>query len=529
MAFALGLVLILLGMVNNIPSIPGLDQFAIDLTGDQTFAIRKFEYSYLYPLAFVLMMVTVALHHAFARTYGRWGLAVDVALVVMAVAVALTYLIEIDAVCLIDQFTGERAALIADSLKAEQEFAELYGLPIPDTVDDPQCLNTTGVWIFAIVGGAIAAAETDGEPKKMVRDITTELSDVKPAEMFAKTLNRRLESFNMEDRSLDSIGANNFDVITTTGPPLGYDASIMMANPDSLETQTLNKAIETGGNTPVLGVSLSKIGLYPIIEDDVWYYSFASIAEAVLAVPNFNRAGAARDVALVNNEYAVIKRRFPIITAPRLEEERTTGGAQLFEQEMKDAFDTMAERIIDYMYRISREDHEVITTAEGYQSMASPYRVKPTFPGEDRYSFGDDLAWALNPFDFREIPSNASEQQNNCKAVNVGTTRPTFRWNQEPVTENGGRIRIANESLKYDLRVFDDGFREVYRVDDIKGSQHAIEKALDANKIHYWTVRANFIQKGKKRVTDWAICGQGVTEFPFMDDEPVHEYFPFKT
>jgi TRAP transporter 4TM/12TM fusion protein len=155
-AFILGMVLVLLGMVNNIPSIPGLDQFAIDLTGDQTFAIRKFEYSYLYPIAFVLMMVTVALHHAFARTYGRWGLAMDVALVVMAVAVALTYLIEIDAVCLIDQFTGERAALIADSLKAEQEFAELYGLPIPDTVDDPQCLNTTGVWIFAIVGGAIA-------------------------------------------------------------------------------------------------------------------------------------------------------------------------------------------------------------------------------------------------------------------------------------------------------------------------------------------------------------------------------------
>ena len=156
LAFALGLVLVMIGMVNNVPSIPGLDQLAIDVTGDQTFAIRKFEYSYLYPLAFVLMMVTVALHHAFARTYGRWGGAMDAALVLTAIGVALTYLIEIDAVCLIDQITGERAALIESSLKAEQEFAELYGLPIPDTVDDPQCLNTTGVWIFAIVGGAIA-------------------------------------------------------------------------------------------------------------------------------------------------------------------------------------------------------------------------------------------------------------------------------------------------------------------------------------------------------------------------------------
>ncbi|MEM9062305.1 MAG: TRAP transporter fused permease subunit [Pseudomonadota bacterium] len=155
-AFALGLGLVAIGMVNNIPSIPGLDAWAVELAGDPTFAIRKFEYQYLYPLAFVLMMVIVALRHAFARSHGRAGLAMDLALVVMAVAVALTYLIEIDAVCLIDQITGERAELLARSLKEEQEFAELYGLPIPDTVDDPQCLNTTGVWLFAIVGAAIA-------------------------------------------------------------------------------------------------------------------------------------------------------------------------------------------------------------------------------------------------------------------------------------------------------------------------------------------------------------------------------------
>ena len=76
----------------------------------------------------------------------------DVALVVAALAISLTYLTEIESVCMIDQFTGERAALIAKSLAAEKELAELYGLPVPSSVENPQCINTTGVWLAAIIG-----------------------------------------------------------------------------------------------------------------------------------------------------------------------------------------------------------------------------------------------------------------------------------------------------------------------------------------------------------------------------------------
>ena len=68
---------------------------------------------------------------------------------------AITYLIEIDSVCLIDQITGERAKLIAESLKEEIAFAELYGLPAPSGVDDPQCMATTGVWLFLIMATTI--------------------------------------------------------------------------------------------------------------------------------------------------------------------------------------------------------------------------------------------------------------------------------------------------------------------------------------------------------------------------------------
>jgi TRAP transporter 4TM/12TM fusion protein len=163
LAALLGFILVLIGLLNTIPSIPGLDAYVQGLAGSASFAIRKFPYEYLYPLVFVIMMTVVALKHAFYRDFGDRGgmtsvlsLTMDVALIVMAMVIALSYLIEIDSVCLIDQITGERAALIEKALQSEKEFAELYGLPAPTSVDDPSCINTTGVWIFAIVGAAVA-------------------------------------------------------------------------------------------------------------------------------------------------------------------------------------------------------------------------------------------------------------------------------------------------------------------------------------------------------------------------------------
>ena len=163
-ALTLGLLLVAVGMVNNIPAIPGLDAWARDLAGSPDFVIRKFSYQYLYPLVFILMMLVVALTHSFRRDAAGAGrarrglaLAMDVALVVTALAVSLAYTVEISSICLIDQITGERAELIARSLAEEREFAELYGLPIPDSVEDPQCINTLGVWIFAVMGAAMIA------------------------------------------------------------------------------------------------------------------------------------------------------------------------------------------------------------------------------------------------------------------------------------------------------------------------------------------------------------------------------------
>ncbi len=161
----LGLVLVTIGLLNTTPSIPGLDGFFQNLADDPSFAIRKFPYEWLYPIAFILMMLIVALTHSFWAHYAttgasitrrRLGVFMDFALVAMAFAISLSYVIEIDSICLIDQFTGERAELIARALEEEKSFAELYGLPAPTSVDDPACINTLGIWIFAIVGAAVA-------------------------------------------------------------------------------------------------------------------------------------------------------------------------------------------------------------------------------------------------------------------------------------------------------------------------------------------------------------------------------------
>lgn len=154
---ALGLVIV--GLLNAMPGIPGIDKAVSGWFGFKNFTLRKYPYEYFYPIAFAVMMIIVSLKHSLWRDFAnatklrrRLGLALDIALVVAALSISLTYMVEIEAVCLVDQITGQRAELIAKSLAAEIEFAETYGLPIPDSVEDPQCINTTQAWLAAIIG-----------------------------------------------------------------------------------------------------------------------------------------------------------------------------------------------------------------------------------------------------------------------------------------------------------------------------------------------------------------------------------------
>ena len=163
LVYFLTVFMVILGLINATPGIPGYDDIVARITGINGATFRKFPFEWFYPAFFALMMLIVALKHSLWRAWAdrtlirrRFGLFMDIALVVMAITVSVTYVVEIEAICLFDVVTGDRAALIAESLRSENEMNELLGLGPITTVDDPQCLNTTGGWLVLIVGLAIA-------------------------------------------------------------------------------------------------------------------------------------------------------------------------------------------------------------------------------------------------------------------------------------------------------------------------------------------------------------------------------------
>ena len=159
---SLSVLIVLVGLVNSIPGIPGFDQAVRDLSGLDWLSPRRFPTEWFYPLAFFLMMICVAGKHSmWASWVGRsnprrsFGLFMDVALVVSAFSISATYIVEIEAICLIDRITGERARLMAAALETEKSIALVMGLPAPTTVEDPQCVGNTGGFLVLIVGVTI--------------------------------------------------------------------------------------------------------------------------------------------------------------------------------------------------------------------------------------------------------------------------------------------------------------------------------------------------------------------------------------
>lgn|GEM_PF-85917 len=158
--YGLALAFVLIGVLNSMPTIPGWDDLWRHITGIEKLRTRNFSTEIFFPIIFFVMICIVALKHSMWRDWrgtsrAKFGLLMDVALVLSAGAISLSYLIEIDSVCLIDAINGDRARLIAETLKAEIEFAADMGLPPPQSVDDPSCVSTTGVWLVAIMGLSI--------------------------------------------------------------------------------------------------------------------------------------------------------------------------------------------------------------------------------------------------------------------------------------------------------------------------------------------------------------------------------------
>jgi len=153
-ALLLAFVLVVVGMVNTLPEISGLQNWAREVTGIRFFRISGFPPEFFFPPLFVLMMVIVALDGSLYRSWREtrpnraWlGAALDIGLVVAAVLGALGYWIEIDSVCLIDQITGERARLIADALERSEGL--IPGMTLEAEV--PACQARLGIWALPLL------------------------------------------------------------------------------------------------------------------------------------------------------------------------------------------------------------------------------------------------------------------------------------------------------------------------------------------------------------------------------------------
>ncbi len=150
----LAFLLVVVGLINTMPEIPGLQAWAREFTGRPFFRVSGFQPQFFYPPVFFVMMLIVALNSSVYRAMksnGRarpWpGLLLDFGLVLAAFLGAFGYLVEIDSVCLIDQITGERARLIAEAL--ERSAGVIPGISFEAEV--PACQARFGIWIIPLL------------------------------------------------------------------------------------------------------------------------------------------------------------------------------------------------------------------------------------------------------------------------------------------------------------------------------------------------------------------------------------------
>lgn len=153
-ALVLAVILVIVGMINTMPEIPGLQDWAREATGRPFFRVSNFPPEYFYPPVFLVMMLIVALDSSVYREW-KWdhperawiGALLDAGLILAALLAAVGFLVEVDSICLIDQITGERARLIQEA--AERSAGVIPGISFEAEV--PACQARFGIWIIPLL------------------------------------------------------------------------------------------------------------------------------------------------------------------------------------------------------------------------------------------------------------------------------------------------------------------------------------------------------------------------------------------
>ena len=162
LALFLGFILVVMGMANNLPNIPGLvEAFRLIPGLSDLPRLSKYNPEYFFPLTFSFMVVISLLGASLAQSW--WsepvykkslGIMLDILMIIITIVLVFGYLIEHDQVCLIDQFTGERARLMAADAARAQEQMALFGTVFKEEL--PECQATLGAWVMPLLLAAMA-------------------------------------------------------------------------------------------------------------------------------------------------------------------------------------------------------------------------------------------------------------------------------------------------------------------------------------------------------------------------------------
>ena len=118
-ALGLAFVLVMMGMANNLPNIPGLLEVIKSIPGlGELPRLSKYNSEFFFPLTFAIMLLIALMGASFTKAWhGRpavtrgLGIALDVVMGLAILSMVTVYLIEHEQVCLIDTLSGERARL----------------------------------------------------------------------------------------------------------------------------------------------------------------------------------------------------------------------------------------------------------------------------------------------------------------------------------------------------------------------------------------------------------------------------------
>ncbi|MDC0196767.1 TRAP transporter fused permease subunit, partial [Gammaproteobacteria bacterium] len=162
LAFGLAFILVLFGMANNLPTIPGALELVRSIPGlSELPRISKYNSEFFFPLTFLLMTVIALLRASYARDYRNqstikyfYGICFDLLMLVIICLLCIFYLIENEQVCLIDALNGDRARAMAENMARAKEYMEIFGTEPDD--DFPDCITNSGMWVMPFLVLAIS-------------------------------------------------------------------------------------------------------------------------------------------------------------------------------------------------------------------------------------------------------------------------------------------------------------------------------------------------------------------------------------